>query len=96
MHDELSDTYRKSLGNISHVVTSIWRDGNQILCNIMVLDTAEGKKLQTLIDSGMEFSLVYDFSNCGYSTIDVKCVWYATECPEKYILKPLDTKDNLQ
>ena len=96
MHDELHDGYRKSLGNISHVVTSVWEENNKIYCNIMVLDTHQGNLLQSLMDGGMKFSLVYNFSNNGYETIDVKSVWDENKCPEKYILKSLDTKENFK
>lgn len=95
MYDELGDGYRRTLGHISHVVTSVWEEGTKVYASILVLDTPEGKVLESLLSAGLEFGFFYYFNNVGYTPIDVKVISDPTKCKEEYILSCKDSKENL-
>ena len=42
-----------TLANVSHAVTKIWMEGNNVMGKIKVLDTPSGKILQELINGGV-------------------------------------------
>ena len=42
-----------NLRNCSHMVTSIWMEGNNVMGKIKVLDTPSGKILQELVNGGV-------------------------------------------
>jgi hypothetical protein len=98
IYDELTrEDYGRTLGNISHLVTNVRWEGAQIWCDILVLDTKEGKLLESLLDAGMSFCLVYNFYNyCSGWTIDVRSIENPSEVPEEYILKRLETKEDFK
>lgn len=95
MYDELCDGYRKTLGHISHVVTSVWTEGTKVYASILVLDTPEGKVLESLLNAGMEFGFFYYFNSYGFTSIDVKVINDPTTCKKDYILSCKDSKENL-
>ena len=95
MYDELCDGYRKTLGHISHVVTSVWTEDTKVYASILVLDTPEGKVLESLLNAGMEFGLFYYFNNAGYTSIDVKVINDPDACKKDYVLSCKDSKENL-
>ena len=98
IYDELLRAdYWRTLGNISHLVTNIRWEGAQIWCDILVLDTKEGKLLESLLDAGMSFCLVYNFYNYYDGlTIDVRSIEKPSEVPEEYILKRIETKEDFK
>ena len=46
-----------NLKNASHMVTSLWWDGDDILGKVKVLDTPSGKILRSLVDSGVKLGI---------------------------------------
>jgi hypothetical protein len=53
-HPQIFDT---SLSRVSHTISNIWFDGNQLKGEIKLLDTYYGKVLQSLIKDNLEFSV---------------------------------------
>lgn len=46
-----------NLNNCSHIVTSIWMEGNKCYGKIKVLETPSGKILQALVQSGVQLGI---------------------------------------
>ncbi len=46
-----------NLKNASHMVTSLWWNGDDILGKVKVLDTPSGKILRSLVDSGVKLGI---------------------------------------
>jgi hypothetical protein len=46
-----------NLKNVSHMVTSVWWDGDNVMGKVKVLDTPSGKILQSLVNSGVKLGI---------------------------------------
>jgi hypothetical protein len=46
-----------NLKNVSHMVTSVWWDGNNVMGKVKVLDTPSGKILRSLVESGVKLGI---------------------------------------
>mgnify|MGYP001193403596 FL=1 len=46
-----------NLANVSHMVTSVWWDGDAVMGKVKVLDTPSGKILKSLVDSGCKMGI---------------------------------------
>jgi len=46
-----------NLKNASHLVTSIWMDGDTVMGKVKVLDTPSGKVLKSLVESGVKLGI---------------------------------------
>ena len=46
-----------NLKNVSHMVTNIWWDGDNVMGKVKVLDTPSGKILQSLVQSGVKLGI---------------------------------------
>lgn len=46
-----------NLKNVSHIVTKVWWDGNNVMGKVRVLNTPSGKILQSLIESGVKLGI---------------------------------------
>ena len=46
-----------NLKNASHLVTSIWMDGDTVMGKVKVLDTPSGKVLKSLVESGVTLGI---------------------------------------
>lgn len=48
------DTLDISLSNVSHTIEKIWEDGNKLMGTVKILQTPNGKILQSMIDNGAD------------------------------------------
>tara|TARA_R100001510_G_C7640872_1_gene198517 strand:+ start:547 stop:1173 length:627 start_codon:yes stop_codon:yes gene_type:complete len=55
-----------NLKNASHLVTSIWMDGDTVMGKVKVLDTPSGKVLKSLVESGVKLGI----SSRGMGSVD--------------------------
>ena len=46
-----------NLKNASHLVTSIWMDGDSVMGKVKVLDTPSGQVLKSLVESGVKLGI---------------------------------------
>jgi hypothetical protein len=46
-----------NLRNVSHLVTDIWWEGNDVMAKIKILDTPSGKVVKDLINSGVKLGI---------------------------------------
>ena len=46
-----------NLQNVSHIVTNIWMENNDVMGKIKVLDTPSGKILRSLVESGVKVGI---------------------------------------
>ncbi len=46
-----------NLRNVSHMVTDIWWDGNDVMAKIKILDTPSGRVVKDLINSGVKLGI---------------------------------------
>ncbi len=46
-----------NLKNVSHMVTSVWWDGDAVMGKVKVLDTPSGKILRSLVESGVKLGI---------------------------------------
>jgi len=46
-----------NLKNVSHMVTSVWWDGDSVMGKVKVLDTPSGKILRSLVESGVKLGI---------------------------------------
>jgi hypothetical protein len=57
-----------NLKNASHLVTSIWMDGDTVMGKVKVLDTPSGKVLKSLVESGVKLGI----SSRGMGSVENK------------------------
>ena len=46
-----------NLRNVSHMVTDVWWDGNDVMAKIKILDTPSGRVVKDLINSGVKLGI---------------------------------------
>ena len=93
--DEINNEHRKSLSNISHVVTKVEWEDSKLMVYIMTIDTPSGKLLESLLENGMLFCLKYNWKMSGCSSIDVYSMT-RQNCNPEYILTKISTKKGLE
>ena len=93
--DEIDSEHRKSLNNISHVVTKVEWEDSKLMIYIMTIDTTSGKLLESLLENGMLFCLKYNWNTSGFSSIDVYSM-IEQNCNPEYILTKISAKKGLE